>query len=141
MVLAAADLRGLAELVPAQSRLVLDPSGKAAHEAPEEAALETASVPTSSIREGDVLRILPGERIPVDGTVLSGRSSADEAMLTGESALVPKAVDSQVIQNSFASCWTLACMLDRAQQIPPPAGDSRDRQLRGPDCGPRNQHW
>lgn len=47
-------------------------------------------VPTASVAPGDVLRILPGERMPVDGLVLAGRSVADEAMLTGEAALVPK---------------------------------------------------
>ena len=51
--------------------------------------------PTSSIRQGDVLRVLPGERVPVDGEILDGRCSLDESMLTGESALVNKAEGSQ----------------------------------------------
>lgn len=50
----------------------------------------------SSVREGDVLRVLPGERIPVDGQILDGRCSVDESMLTGEAALVPKQQGSQV---------------------------------------------
>ena len=53
------------------------------------------SAPTSSIRQGDVLRVLPGERVPVDGEILDGRCSLDESMLTGESALVNKAEGSQ----------------------------------------------
>ncbi len=42
-------------------------------------------VPVEEVRVGDVLRVLPGERIPVDGIVVSGRSSVSEALLTGES--------------------------------------------------------
>lgn len=40
-------------------------------------------------------QVLPGERVPVDGNVLAGRGSCNEAMLTGESALVPKAPGAQ----------------------------------------------
>jgi P-type E1-E2 ATPase len=39
--------------------------------------------------------VLPGERVPVDGEVVAGRGSCDEAMLTGESALVAKAPGAQ----------------------------------------------
>jgi P-type Cu+ transporter len=46
---------------------------------------------------GDVLVVRPGERIPVDGLVIDGRSSVDEAMLTGESLPVGKQVGSEVI--------------------------------------------
>ena len=53
-------------------------------------------VPTSSIRQGDVLRVLPGERVPVDGEIVDGRCSLDESMLTGESALVDKSEGAQV---------------------------------------------
>ena len=42
-------------------------------------------VPTTVVRPGDVLRVLPGERIPVDGAVIEGRCSVDESMMTGES--------------------------------------------------------
>ena len=41
-------------------------------------------------------QVLPGERVPVDGEVVTGRGSCDEAMLTGESALVPKTPGAQV---------------------------------------------
>ncbi len=54
------------------------------------AGAELLQVPTRTIRRGDVLRVLPGERIPVDGEVLEGASAVDEAALTGESVLVAK---------------------------------------------------
>ena len=100
MIARTADLRSLAKLVPAQSRLLFDPSGKAQHSAPDGHQLEHITVATSSVRTGDVLRVLPGERIPVDGQILHGRSSVDESMLTGESQLVPKSENAQV-EDSF----------------------------------------
>lgn len=47
-------------------------------------------VPLESIRSGDKLRVRPGEQVPVDGVVISGRSSVDESMLTGEPIPVEK---------------------------------------------------
>ncbi len=42
-------------------------------------------IPAEEIRQGDILRILPGETIPVDGTILSGETSVDQSIMTGES--------------------------------------------------------
>lgn len=50
---------------------------------------------------GDHLIVKPGEKIPVDGTIVKGRSSVDESMLTGESIPVEKHVDSQVIGSTI----------------------------------------
>src|SRR5258706_2335156 len=47
-------------------------------------------VPVDDVRVGDVILVRPGETIPVDGTVIEGRSTVDEAMLTGESLPVEK---------------------------------------------------
>jgi magnesium-transporting ATPase (P-type) len=47
-------------------------------------------LPISEIRAGDIILIRPGDRIPVDGVVISGYSSVDESMLTGESMPVEK---------------------------------------------------
>lgn len=41
-------------------------------------------VPADAVGHGDVLLVLPGDRVPVDGTVVSGRSTVDESALTGE---------------------------------------------------------
>ena len=48
-------------------------------------------VPAEEIRVGELLRVLPGETIPVDGVVKEGRSSVDQAVMTGESLPVDKA--------------------------------------------------
>jgi Cu2+-exporting ATPase len=74
---ASADLTALARLIPDTARLVLDP-GAAPRQAAAgggAAAAEEALVATASVRAGDVVRVLPGERIPVDGVVLGGKAS------------------------------------------------------------------
>ena len=48
-------------------------------------------IPLDQVHVGDLLRVRPGDKIPVDGAVLDGRSSVDESMLTGESLPVAKA--------------------------------------------------
>ena len=55
------------------------------------------NLPVESIQEGDVILVRPGERIPTDGTVISGRSSVDESMLTGESLPIEKIAQDRVI--------------------------------------------
>ena len=54
-------------------------------------------IPLENVKPGDRLRVRPGEKIPVDGVVLEGRSSVDESMITGESIPVEKTPDSKVI--------------------------------------------
>jgi Cu+-exporting ATPase len=54
-------------------------------------------IPTDQVAAGDIVVVRPGERIPVDGIVVSGRSSVDESMLTGESLPVDKSVGDGVI--------------------------------------------
>ena len=54
-------------------------------------------VPLDVIQHGDVILVRPGERIPTDGIVLSGKSGVDESMLTGESMPVEKAAQDRVI--------------------------------------------
>ncbi|GFH09842.1 HMA domain-containing protein, partial [Haematococcus lacustris] len=60
-------------------------------------AIEYILVPTGSVRAGDVLRVLPGEKMPVDGVVVGGRAAVDESLLTGESLLVAKEEGSRVV--------------------------------------------
>jgi len=54
-------------------------------------------VPLDQVRTGDRLRIRPGEKVPVDGTVVEGTSSVDESMVTGESIPVEKRAGDRVI--------------------------------------------
>jgi Cu+-exporting ATPase len=58
---------------------------------------EEVEVAVDDLVVGDTILVRPGERIPVDGIVIEGRSSVDEAMLTGESLPVGKQVGSEVI--------------------------------------------
>ena len=58
---------------------------------------EELDVPVDSIQHGDTIVVRPGERIPVDGQIISGHSAVDESMLTGESLPVEKAAGDRVI--------------------------------------------
>ena len=59
------------------------------------------AIPVEEVEVGDVLLVRPGDRIPVDGEVIEGRTSVDESMLTGESIPVEKVPGSQVIGGSM----------------------------------------
>jgi Cu+-exporting ATPase len=54
-------------------------------------------VPVEAVQVGDLVRVRPGEKVPVDGVVVEGRSALDESMLTGESLPVEKAPGDEVI--------------------------------------------
>ncbi len=58
---------------------------------------QEVELPIEQVRVGDELVVRPGEKIPVDGSVLSGHSSVDESMITGESIPVEKAKDDPLI--------------------------------------------
>ena len=57
---------------------------------------ETIEIPVEQVKPGEWLRVLPGDKIPVDGLVIEGESSVDEGMLTGESIAVVKTQDDTV---------------------------------------------
>ncbi|QNN46808.1 copper-translocating P-type ATPase [Thermomonas brevis] len=75
-------IRALQALRPATARVLRD-------------GVET-EVPITEVAVGDDVIVLPGERIPVDGQVLDGRSHSDESLLSGESLPVPKAPGDRV---------------------------------------------
>lgn len=53
-------------------------------------------IPAEQIRQGDILRILPGEAIPVDGIIINGETSVDQSIMTGESLPVDKSIGEEV---------------------------------------------
>ena len=95
-----AAIRSLLGLAPRTARRVLD-------EGREE------DVPVAEVRVGDRLRIRPGERVPVDGTVVDGRSSIDESMISGEPTPVEKEPGSQVVAGTINSHGGLLMRADR----------------------------
>jgi P-type Cu+ transporter len=60
-------------------------------------------VPLEHVKEGDFLRVRPGEKVPVDGVVTEGRSSVDESMITGEPLPVEKSTGEAVIGGTINS--------------------------------------
>ncbi len=79
-----AAIRALLDLSPKTARLLgADGSEK--------------DIPLDRVQPGDRLRVRPGEKVPVDGIILEGRSSVDESMITGESMPVEKSASSKVI--------------------------------------------
>ncbi|KAD4178012.1 hypothetical protein E3N88_26603 [Mikania micrantha] len=88
---ASSDMNELLSLISTQSRLVISPSES---KMTDDSILSSDSicieVPTDEIHIGDMVLVLPGETIPVDGKVIAGRSVVDESMLTGESLPVFK---------------------------------------------------
>ena len=78
-----AAIRALLDLAPRTARVVRD--GK------------EIDVPLDQVKRGDQLRVRPGEKIPVDGKVIDGRTSIDESMITGEPMPVEKTTGDRVI--------------------------------------------
>jgi P-type Cu+ transporter len=77
-------IRALLDLAPKTARLIRDDGTE------QEVQLDT-------VQTGDRLRVRPGEKVPVDGAVIEGRSAVDESMVTGESMPVTKEVGAKAI--------------------------------------------
>lgn len=72
-----------------------------------------SDVPLDSVREGDLLRIRPGEAVPVDGSVREGRSAVDESMISGEPLPVEKAAGDPVTGGTLNRNGTLVMRAER----------------------------
>ncbi len=80
-------LESLVQLMPSEAHRVTDGGG-------------TEDVPVSELKAGDRVVVKPGEKVPIDGRVVEGRTSVNEAMLTGESKPVEKAEGDDAIGGS-----------------------------------------
>ena len=94
-----AAIRALLDLSPKTARVLRD-------------GIEEA-IPLDRVQPGDRLRVRPGEKIPVDGSVLEGSSSVDESMITGESMPVSKEPGSRVIGATVNGTGSLVMRAER----------------------------
>lgn len=95
-------LRGLLALQPNDANLVTGQD-----------AGKTIAVPMAQVQVGDVLQVLPGDKIPVDGQIEQGRTTVNEAMVTGESLPVTKQVGDPVIGGTLNQSGTITVKVDR----------------------------
>ncbi len=71
-------------------------------------------VPVDDVQKGDVLRVRPGEKIPIDGVIIEGRSNVDESMITGEPMPATKGVNDAVVGATVNQTGTF---LMRAEKV------------------------
>ena len=72
-----------------------------------------SDVPLSEIAVGDTLRVRPGEKVPVDGVVIDGRSAVDESMVTGEPVAVEKTAGESVVGGTMNGTGALVMRAER----------------------------
>jgi Cu2+-exporting ATPase len=122
-------LRALFDLVPPQARVVRNGS--------------EVMVATSDVVVGDTIRLLPGEKVPVDGELLDGETEADEALVTGESEPVHKTRGDSLVGGSINTSGSvtmtakrvgsdtvlaqIAAMVERAQNSKAPGQRIADK--------------
>jgi Cu+-exporting ATPase len=95
---ALAALDALSRLRPVTARRIVD-------------GVETV-VPLEEVRPGDSIIVLPGERFPVDATILEGRTTVDESMLTGESTPLEREPGGRVLAGSLNYDGAVTCRAD-----------------------------
>jgi P-type Cu+ transporter len=93
-------IRALLDLAPKSALLVLK-DGK------------TETVPLASVKAGDLLRVRPGDKIPIDGIVIEGRSAVDESLLTGEPVPVEKTSGDRVTGGTLNATGSFDMRVDR----------------------------
>jgi Cu+-exporting ATPase len=74
---------------------------------------KTETVPLAEVKKGDVLRVRPGDKIPIDGTVIEGGSAVDESMLTGEPVPVEKVKGDKVTGGTLNGTGSFDMRVDR----------------------------
>jgi Cu+-exporting ATPase len=93
-------IRALLDLAP-KTALKVDASDK------------TETIPLAEVKVGDVLRVRPGDKVPIDGTVIAGRSAIDESMLTGEPIPVEKNIGHRVTGGTLNGRGSFDMRVDR----------------------------
>ena len=92
-------IRALLGLAPNTARIIRDGAEQ--------------DVPLDQVQKGDRLRVRPGEKVPVDGRVLEGKTSIDEAMITGEPMPVEKAIGDRVTGGTVNQTGSIVFEADR----------------------------
>ncbi len=117
-----AAIKLLLGLAPKTARIVRSPlpnplpqAGEGAIESLREFLLNSSEedIPLEKVQPGDVLRVRPGEKVPVDGVVLEGASSLDESMVTGESIPVEKTAGARLIGATVNGTGSLLMRAER----------------------------
>jgi Cu+-exporting ATPase len=98
-----AAIRALLDLSPKTARVLHEENGVRREE----------DVPLDQVRTGDHLRVRPGEKVPVDGEVLEGKSAVDESMITGESLPVGKEPGNRLIGATLNGTGSLVMRAER----------------------------
>lgn len=114
---AATALHSLVALQPAQARLISNPDVAASSlESVELKSIESHEIPAHRVQVGEWLRVLPGEKIPVDGEVVAGQTTVNESMLTGEAIPVLKQPGDRVVAGSLNQTGAIALKATRTGQ-------------------------
>jgi Cu+-exporting ATPase len=92
-------------------RALLDLAPKTALRVLKDGKIET--IPLAEVKVGDVLRVRPGDKVPIDGTVIEGRSAVDESMLTGEPIPVEKTDGDRVTGGTLNGRGSFDMRVDR----------------------------
>jgi Cu2+-exporting ATPase len=74
---------------------------------------DVTEILTSQVKIGDILLIRPGDKVPIDGVIIEGKSSLDESMITGESKPVLRDVDDEVIGGTINGLGSIKIRVDK----------------------------
>jgi len=102
-----AALTDLMALTPSSATIFVDPKNHTD-------GAPTRKIPTELVQVDDVVLVVPGEKIAADGIVISGVTTVDESMVTGESLTIAKAVDSHVVGGTVNGLGTITFRVTRA---------------------------
>jgi Zn2+/Cd2+-exporting ATPase len=97
-------LEGLGRLIPDLAYVSANDS---------EAAGDLHAVPVAQLKNGDIVVVRPGERIPADGLIIGGAAAVEEAAISGESVPVPKAAGDTVFAGTLATGGALRLRVER----------------------------